>query len=63
MALFDGTIRSFAQKFCSYLDERIAARVEQSRKTDDPTNKLLHLTIAMSLQEVVAALKLVAEIE
>lgn len=63
MGLFDGPVMSFAEKFCRYLDERIAARVETSKQCDDGTNRLMHLTIAMALQEVSQALKTVAGIE
>lgn len=62
MGLFDGQIKSFAKKFCEYLDERVVARVEEANKQEDAHIRSMYLTVAITLQEVSSALKTVAEL-
>jgi hypothetical protein len=60
MALFDGPVVKFAQKFCEYLDGRVKARYEEADKVDDPGQKFMNATIALTLHEVSTALKTIA---
>lgn len=65
MGLFDGQLKSFAKRFCDYLDGRVKSYCEAAEDASNGGNAYLkahNLTIASVLNEVSDALKHVAEL-
>jgi hypothetical protein len=63
VGLFDGQIKSFAIKFCNYLDERSTHYNGEAKKIpENPQAQLMYYTVALVLSEVSTGLKTVAEL-
>lgn len=62
MGLFDGQIKSFAVKFCNYLDNRVQEKITEGREATDKNVQASNFMVALVLIEVSNALKATAEL-